>query len=161
MSTKIIALIGVVLLAVLLLLLFLERTETELPEEEMVDKEIEYFLSLKEGTVSSLGGDYFIMEAIDTRRFEEMSDEELMNLTIEDYDTVNIKVNVTEETVFVNETDYHFLEIPEEKEGLEAFDYIKNTPEEEYIIAVYVDLDEETYEEDIVAIYVSWSYYPR
>ena len=158
-KTKITIVFLLILLVTLLFLFLAERPEEDpMIKEGMSEEEVEYFLSLARGFVISLGEDYFVMETMDTRQFEGMSEEEIMELDEDTYERIDVKVNITEETEFINDTDQHYIDLPEEKEGLSAFDYIKS---EDQVIAVYVDIEEDFFEEEVTATYISWSYYPE
>ncbi len=157
-KTRVTIIFLLILLITLLFLLWFEKPEEEPNiKKDMSDEEIEYFLSLTRGFVVSLGEDYFIMETIDTRQFEGTPEEEIMELEEDTYERINVKVNVTEETEFIDDTYTHYVDLPEEKEGLPAFDYVK----EDHIIAVYVDIEEDSFVDEVTATYISWSYYPE
>ena len=140
-----------------------QKQEKELTEEE---KSIQHFLSLKGGIVFSVADDYFIMEMIvipEDFNPEDFNPEEENNL-----EKTKVKVRITDETEFVDSNDMQFVEIPEEyQEGLAPFNYIKNIIDEEYIISVYIDLEEDIDQQgmvegqEITATYISWSCFPE
>jgi hypothetical protein len=167
MNKKIVIVIALSVLVVLSLAFFFLRKEPVLvvePEEEQEkegkkteqEKFQEYFVSLVNGKVVSVGENYFTIEIIEQEAGEvEMSQSE--------FKTRTIRINVTGQTEFVDANDVKFLEIPQEyQDGIAQFNYIKNVAEGDYVLSAYVDLLEDVVSQDqATATYVSWSCYPE
>ena len=164
MKKNLILIITALILLIFLAIFFVKNGKEQLiiePEQELTEEEkaIQHFLSLVEGKVLSVTENGFVMEvSVVPENFD--PEQEL--------EKKEIKVNVTDQTEFVDHNDIKFVEIPlEHQEGLATFSYIKNLTDKEYIISVFVETQEEfnkkSIEEnqEIIAKYISWSCYPE
>jgi hypothetical protein len=167
MNKKKVIILSVVLVLLISLFFFLRKDSTPIiePEEQKTEKTEqekfqEYFASLVNGRVVSVEEDHFVMEIA---KISQENDLDRFNLEERKIETIEVRVNVTDQTEFVDSNDVKFIEISQEyQEGLAQFNYIKNIAEGNHVISVYVDVLGEVIDGgEVTAKYISWSCFPE